>query len=101
MQNKEEQKYEREIRDNYDGIAKLKKQIPLGILTMTALSFLYPLIPGRRSKPLADLIGYPYSVIACLVVGGLIYFFGYKIAVKKRIQKINDLKTKLQLSKEE
>ena len=101
MQNKNDE-ISKEIKENYDAIANLKKLIPLGVLMMLVFSFIYPLIPGRRSnETLADWIGYHYSVIAMLILSGLVYFFGYKIAVKKRMQKINDLKRKLESTKEE
>jgi hypothetical protein len=102
MQNNDDEIYSREIKENYDAIENLKKLIPLGVLTMMAFSFVYPLIPGRRSKEsLADSIGYPYAVIAMLILSGLIYFFSYKVAVKKRMKKINGLKSKIEATKEE
>ncbi len=102
MQTKDDEIYNREIKENYDAITNLKKLIPLGVLTMMAFSFVYPLIPGRRSKvTLANWIGYPYAVITMLILSGLVYFFSYKIAVKKRMKKINDLKSKLVATKEE
>ncbi len=102
MQNNDDEIYSREIKENYNAIENLKKLIPLGVLTMMAFSFVYPLIPGRRSKEsLADWIGYPYAVIAMLILSGLVYFFSYKVAVKKRMKKINDLKSKIEATKEE
>ena len=100
MQKSDADLIKKEIKENYDAIAKLKKLIPLGVLTMTTFSFIYPLVPGRRSqKTLADWIGYPYSVLAMLILSGLIYFYGYRIAVKKRKDKILKLEMKLGESK--
>lgn len=102
MHNNDDEIYSREIKENYNAIENLKKLIPLGVLTMMAFSFLYPLIPGRRSKEsLADWIGYPYAVIAMLILSGLVYFFSYKVAVKKRMKNINDLKSKIEATKAE
>ncbi len=96
MQKNDVDLIKKEIKENYDAIAKLKKLIPLGVLTMTALSFIYPLLPRRRSQEtLADWIGYPYSVLAMLILSGLVYFYGYKIAVKKRKNEIIKLEMKL------
>ena len=102
MQSNDDEIYSREIKENYNAIENLNKLIPLGVLTMMAFSFVYPLIPGRGSKEsLADWIGYPYAVIAMLILSGLVYFFSYKVAVKKRMKKINYLKSKIEATKEE
>jgi hypothetical protein len=101
MQNKDDE-INREIKKNYDAIAHLNKLIPFGVLTILAFSFVYPLILGRSSKEnLADKIGYYQSVIVMLIISGIVYYYGYKIAVKKRMQKINDLKSKLEFTKDE
>ena len=96
MQENDDDLIKKEIKENYAAIAKLKKLIPLGVFTTTAFSFLYPLIPKRRSQEtLADWMGYPYSVLAMLILSGLIYFYGYRTAVKKRKNEIIKLELKL------
>jgi len=96
MQNNDDELIKREIEENCNAIDRLKKLIPIGILTVIAFSFLYPLIPGRKSKEsLADWLGYQYALIACLLLSGLVYWYGYSTAVNRRIRKINDLKIKL------
>lgn len=67
---------------------------------MTAFSFIYPLIPGRRSQEtLATWLGYPYAVIALLIFSGLAYFYYYRIAVKKRKNNITKLENELMRTK--
>lgn len=95
MQTENEDLINVQIKENYDAIDNLRKLIPVGIIVMTAFSFIYPVVPGRRSnQSWADWLGYPNAVIACLILSGLVYFIGYKIAVKRRIKNIKELKTK-------
>ena len=102
MQKNDDDLIKKEIKENYDAIAKLKKLIPLGVLAMTAFSFIFPLISGRRSQAtLADWIGYPYSVVVWLIFSGLVYFYGYRIAVKKRKNNIIELEMKMRGEKNE
>ena len=82
----------KEIQKKHDAIDRLRKMIPFGAITMVVFSFIYPLIPGRRStESLAQWLGYPYAVIACLIVSGLVYLIGYKIAVRRRKREILEL----------
>lgn len=100
MQKKDDDLIKKEIQENYDAILKLKKLIPIGVLTMTAFSFIYPLISRRRSREsLADWIGYPYAVVACLILSGLVYFYGYRIAMKRRKKNIIKLEDDLTQTK--
>ena len=84
------------IAEHNAAIAKLKKLIPMGTLTMLAFGFGMPLIPGRRThSSLADNIGYPYAAGIYLLIGFGIYVWGYRKAVNKRKVEIVQLESRL------
>lgn len=83
-------KIESKIKEHDIALEKLKKLIPFGVLTMVAFSFVYPVLPLRKGQ-LTDWMSYPYSVLACLILFGLIYLIGYRMAVKSRKSKLLEL----------
>ena len=83
---------DRKIHECNKAIVRLRGMIPFGTIVVVMFSFGYPLIPGRRStESLAQMLGYPLAVSACLVLSGLVYYIGYKKAVKRRKDEIVEL----------
>lgn len=81
-----------QIQENLKAIRRLRELTPWGSMAMVTFGFLYPLIPGRRSKvTLADTMGYTNAVIVCLIGAFFIYYISYKIAVSRRNRKIIEL----------
>ena len=84
---------DKKIHESNKAIVRLREMIPFGTIVMVLVSFGYPLVPGRRStESLAQMLGYPLAVSACLVVSGLVYYIGYKMAIKRRKDEIVKLK---------
>jgi hypothetical protein len=80
------------IRESNKAIVRLRGMIPFWTIVMVLFSFGYPLIPGRRStESLAQMLGYPLAVSACLLVSGLVYYIGYNKVVKRRKDEIVEL----------
>jgi|688.fasta_scaffold41898_5 hypothetical protein len=83
---------DKKIRESNKAIVRLRGMIPFWTIVMVLFSFGYPLIPGRRStESLAQMLGYPLAVSACLLVSGLVYYIGYNKAVKRRKDEIVEL----------
>jgi hypothetical protein len=91
---------EKEIEENLNAIAKLKKAIPLGIITMVLFSFIFPLMLFRKKFDLInDFFGYPLLVIILVVLSNSLYLFSYNIAITKRRTNIARLEALLKKGK--
>ncbi len=82
-------KLENEIKRSQNKIEKLKKGIPLFIFIGIVFSLAYPYIPGRRGRgPLAETMGYEYSVIFSAIVFIVVVPVGYYMVKKDLGKKI-------------
>lgn len=93
---------ESEILDCRDRLERMKKRVPLGILTGIGFSLLYPYLPRRHGgKPMIETWNYHGAVLFSAVIFAIVYSIGYSMGKNKLEKKLRELKLKKHLIERE